>query len=136
MKKKLIAVFTSLLLVVLACVSLVACGDKGIEGSWRCDVESSKTHIYIEVKGETLKWMSKHGTESSTTELKYTLSSVEGHDKCYQAVRGDVTSYIVLTNNDQLLWGDSLDIDSSTASRVFTRTKQSYNEWQKEIVFG
>ena len=133
MKKKLAAVFTCLLLAIIACVSLVACGNKGIEGSWRRDSESSKNHVYIEVKGETLRWISIYGAESSTTEIKYTLTSVEGHDGCYQAVRGNETAYIVLTDDNQFLWGDSLDIDTTTADFIFSRTNLSLTDWRNEL---
>ncbi len=140
MKKKIVAAFTSLLLVVCACVSLVACGGKGIEGNWRSDIQSPRTHLYFEIKDEDLTvWYTKFGDE--VTGGKATLSRVPEKDKCYEVTwsSGNKTytekiTYLVLSSDNKLLAGSSSEIDSATASYVFNKTKISLSEWKREMV--
>lgn len=142
MKKKLLAIFTSLLLVSLVCIALVACGKKGIEGKWRCDVQSPRIYFYLEIKDENLTmWYTKTGEDMKGG--KATLSHVDGKDKCYKVTwssgdglyTGEI-SYLVMSSDNHLLAGNSSDIDNTTTSYIFTQTKISRDEWKKEIVNG
>lgn len=131
MKKRLVTVIASMLLVILACFSLVACGAKGVEGTWRCDVKSPKEYIYIQIESGKMKRFETVGG-SSVEERRYTLFPVDDRENCYRYDDG----YIVLAEDDQLLFGNSPDIDGSSAKFVFTRTKLSFNDWLKEIATG
>ena len=136
MKKKLIAALTSLLLVICACVSLVACGgngdnpDKGnaednsLVGNWIYEGEFKDKDLYLVVSADDT------GTGKYSA-LRYSILGTDGYSTTNGlAVSGSISFQ---RNEDGTYTGNvsSSDKDQLTVGSItYKRTTQTLDAWK------
>ena len=132
MKKKLVAAFTSLLLVICACVSLVACGGRDPEGG----DENSLAGNWIyegDIKDKDQYLVMTEGGENSYSAVQYSIGSSETYS--VENGKPKSSSYSFKRNEDGTYTGNLVvtsENEISIGTTKYTKTNKTLSEWSAE----